>query len=110
MLGSRVVVRASAVVLLLLVSAYLVAVIKCQCGPLSIDEALALVLPWGSFQFFILIPFAMMAVEALLVGWHNSSLATILRWTPSIRGDAFLSRSPDPVRAADDGWPVLAPQ
>ena len=87
--SSSVVVRASAAVLLLVASAYLFAVIKCECGPLSIDEALALVLPWGAFRYFILIPFAMMAAEALLVGWPNSSLAAILRWTPSIRGDAF---------------------
>jgi len=89
MLGSSVVVRASAVVLLLVVSAYLLAVVKCECGLLSIDEALALVLPWWAFRYFILIPFVMMAVEALVVGWPNSSLAAILRWTPSIRGDAF---------------------
>jgi sterol desaturase/sphingolipid hydroxylase (fatty acid hydroxylase superfamily) len=89
MLGSNVVVRASAVVVLLVVAAYLFAIMKCECGPLPIDEALALVLPWEAFRYFILIPFAMMAVEALLVGWHNSSLAAILRWTPSIRGDAF---------------------
>ena len=68
---------------------YLLAVINCQCGLLSLAEAREKMLPWSTLQYYFVVPLAMMAIELALVGWRESSLAAILRWTPSIRGDAF---------------------
>ena len=73
----------------IILAGYSLALIKCECGLLAPREALQAVLPWWAIRYFLLIPVVLMGVEALLVGWHNSSLAVILRWSPSVRVDAF---------------------
>jgi sterol desaturase/sphingolipid hydroxylase (fatty acid hydroxylase superfamily) len=73
----------------IVVAGYLLAILKCNCGLLSVNEALREMLPWSAVSYFLVIPLAMMVAEAVFVGWRNSSLAAILRWTPSIKVDAF---------------------
>src|SRR5688572_15531141 len=69
--AGRFVMAAGAVI----VAGYVFAVIKCECGLLSLGDALREMLPWHVIQYFLLVPFLLMAGEAVLVGWRNSSLA-----------------------------------
>jgi len=90
MLGtSRTLVRAAAIAVVAVVAVYLLGIISCQCGLASPLKAIGRVLPWWAVEYFLVIPFALMIGEALLVGWRNSSLAVIARWGRSVQTDAF---------------------
>jgi sterol desaturase/sphingolipid hydroxylase (fatty acid hydroxylase superfamily) len=71
------------------VGAYVLAIIQCECGPLSPLRAVSVVMPWGSFEFYVLIPIGVMAGELLIVGWEKSSVACLLQRKPSVRTDVF---------------------
>jgi sterol desaturase/sphingolipid hydroxylase (fatty acid hydroxylase superfamily) len=73
----------------IVLAGYLLAIVRCECGLMPIGDALSLVLPWSIVRYYFLIPLAMMAIELAAVGWRDSSLAVILRWSPSVRVDAF---------------------
>jgi len=67
--------------------AYALAIMQCECGLLSLVDAAATLTSWGTFQFSVIVPVAMLAVEAVIVGWRNSSLAILLRWDRSVKTD-----------------------
>lgn len=68
---------------------YGLALIQCDCGLLGPIAAVQIVMPYNAFQYFLLIPVALMVGEIFFTGWRNSSLAIILGWSPSIKADAL---------------------
>ena len=81
--------RAAAIFTAFLLGLYMLALLRCGCGWLSVSAAWQQILPEGSFVYFWVIPFAVMVVELLCVGWKDSSLAQLVGASTSVRRDFF---------------------